>query len=512
MSDKSVEVIYDFLSVHASLKGDKLAAIEGDINLTYAALKQKVDRLATALLAHGIQPGDRVATLAPPGLEFWMTYHATVSIGAIWMGLNPVYREHEFEYLLSDATPALIFSRSDFDDRNYTQELFNISQAPHYVSLDIDQSGAEHLDRFLAKEVNVNELVSRRSQVSSNDTAVIVYTSGTTGHPKGAMLSHGAIVKLAIENARWMGDDLESTIMSAVINHIGGLNNICMNVLAHGGKIIFFNRVDIEALAAIREQEHPTYLVSSPTGFMMLMESTDWQQRAGATKLIVTGGAATPINILEAWHPYCDRIVSVYGQTETTGIVTRTDDNAALEEVAETIGKPLPGAEFKTIRADGSTCNIDEPGELVMAGPYCMNGYYNKPQATKEAFTEDGYLRTGDIAYLREDGNYVFVGRIKEMFKSGGYNVYPLEIEQAICEHPDVLLAAVFAVPDERFQEVGHAYVMPIPGKTVSEADVKSLLKEKMANYKVPKTFSVEETLPLLPNGKVDKQQLKSRL
>ena len=147
-----------------------------------------------------------------------------------------------------------------------------------------------------------------------------------------------------------------------------------------------------------------------------------------------------------------------------------------------------------------------------MAGPYCMNGYYNKPQATKEAFTEDGYLRTGDIAYLREDGNYVFVGRIKEMFKSGGYNVYPLEIEQAICEHPDVLLAAVFAVPDERFQEVGHAYVMPIPGKTVSEADVKSLLKEKMANYKVPKTFSVEETLPLLPNGKVDKQQLKSRL
>ena len=159
---------------------------------------------------------------------------------------------------------------------------------------------------FLAKEVNVNELVAE-SQVSSNDTAVIVYTSGTTGHPKGAMLSHGAIVKLAIENARWMGDDLESTIMSAVINHIGGLNNICMNVLAHGGKIIFFNRVDIEALAAIREQEHPTYLVSSPTGFM-LMEFTDWQQRAGATVLIVTGGAATPINILEAWHPYCDRV------------------------------------------------------------------------------------------------------------------------------------------------------------------------------------------------------------
>ena len=173
------------------------------------------------------------------------------------MGLNPVYREHEFEYLLSDATPALVFSRSDFDNRNYTQELLDVSQAPHYVSLDIEQSGTEHLDAFLTKGININDLDSRRSQVSPKDTAVIVYTSSTTGQPKGAMLSHGAIVKLAVENARWMGDDLESTIMSAVINHIGGLNNICMNVLAHGGKIIFFNRIDIEALAAIREQEHP---------------------------------------------------------------------------------------------------------------------------------------------------------------------------------------------------------------------------------------------------------------
>ena len=199
-------------------------------------------------------------------------------------------------------------------------------------------------------------------------------------------------------------------------------------------------------------------------------------------------------------------------KTETTGIVTRSDDDAPLEDVADTIGRPLPGADFKVIRPDGSSCDIGETGELVMSGPYCMSGYFNKPEATREAFTDDGYLKTGDVAYLREDGNYVFVGRIKEMFKSGGYNVYPLEIEQAVCEHPDVLLAAVMAVPDEKYQEVGHAFVMPVPGRSIEESDIKSFLKQKMANYKVPKSFAISESLPLLPNGKVDKQHLKSLL
>ncbi len=245
----------------------------------------------------------------------------------------------------------------------------------------------------------------------------------------------------------------------------------------------------------------------------MTMQSPEFDaSRLSHTKLIVCGGATTPLSILEAWTGVDCPISSVYGQTETCGIITHTDLDAPLLDVAETIGKPLQGCKVRIVRGDGTQCAPGETGELLFRGPYVMSGYYNRPEATAEAFTEDGFLHTGDLGYTREDGNIVFVGRIKEMFKSGGYNVYPLEIEQAIAEHPAVLLCAVLPVPHPMFQEVGHAFVMPLEGKSITSAELREYLADKIANYKVPKSFSIEAALPLLPNGKVDKQQLANRL
>lgn len=511
------KVIHDLLARLARTRGTAPAAMDGDNHMDYASLAAEVDRFAKALLATGIRPRDRVATMVPPSLDFWLTCHAAVSIGAIWHGLNPVYRERDFTYILGDAKPTLVFTRSPWDGRDYCAELQAAGPAvPHFVALGEPNGRAVAQEAFLARGASVSDadLAAARAAVRPEDIAVIVYTSGTTGQPKGAMLSHRAIVQSALDNAAWMKPErLACSVNAAVINHVGGLNNLCMNVLAGGGRIVFHHRADPHKLGELRRRERPTYLVTSPTGFMMSMAGQNFDAaKLDHFQLIVCGGATTPEAILRAWEPCGARITSVYGQTETTGIVTRTDEDAPIADVAETIGKPLPQCEFRVARADGSEAGVDEHGELQMRGAYAMSGYFGREEATREAFTADGYLRTGDIGYRRADGNLVFVGRIKEMFKSGGYNVYPMEIEQAIAEHPAVLLAAVLPVPHPMYQEVGHAFVMPHPGESVSADELRTFLKQRIANYKVPKDFDVEQALPLLPNGKIDKQALVARL
>lgn len=508
--------IHDLLEDITTRDPGNTAVVDGEERLSYRQISARVDAVAKALIAAGVEAGDRVGTLAPPGLDFWVTYLASVSVGAIWHGLNPVYRAHEFEYLLADAAPVLVFSRSPYDGRHYDTELQAAGPGVRTFVTSGEPSGRavgyqQFLDR--GRSVADGKLKACRDGVRPEDTAVIVYTSGTTGQPKGAMLSHAAITRSAIVNAEWMAGRLASTVCAAPINHVGALNNVCMNVFAAGGRIIFHPRVDIPALGRIREQEKPAYMVSSPTGFMMTMSSPGFDpRRLSHTQLIVCGGAATPLPILETWAPVGCPIVSVYGQTETCGIITHTDIDAPLRDVADTIGRPLPGCECRVARPDNSACDIGEPGELQFRGPYVMSGYFGNPVATDEAFTADGFLRTGDLGLLRPDGNLVFVGRFKEMFKSGGYNVYPLEIEQAIASHEDVLLAAVLPVPHPLYQEVGHAFVMPKPGHTLNGETLRIHLKSRMANYKVPKTFSIETELPLLPNGKIDRQNLKARL
>ncbi|MEZ5597225.1 MAG: class I adenylate-forming enzyme family protein [Pseudomonadales bacterium] len=510
------QVIHDILREHALDRPAQECVLHDDRRLTFRDLLMHVDATAKALLASGVARGDRVATLSPPGLEFWVTYLAATSIGAIWHGINPVYRTREFTYLLDDAAPVVVFVQSPFDGRAYDAELQAIpNNVREFVTFGDADGRAIPADAFLARGSAVTDdtLQAARDAVVPEDIAVIVYTSGTTGQPKGAMLSQGTITQSALANAAWMRGRLTSTVCAAPTNHVGALNNVCMNVFAAGGRIIFHERVDMHALGRLRATERPSYLVTSPTGFLLSMNQPGFNpERLDHFELIVCGGATTPISILSVWARTGSLICSVYGQTETCGIITHTAPDAPLTDVASTIGRPLAGCEARVAREDGSCCAVGEAGELQFRGPYVMSGYFNRPEATAAAFTTDGYLRTGDLGYQRADGNLVFVGRIKDMFKSGGYNVYPLEIEQAIAEHPQVLLSAVLPVPHPLYQEVGHAFVMPHPGQTVTEAALRAFLKDRIANYKVPKGFTVEPSLPLLPNGKIDRQSLAKRL
>jgi acyl-CoA synthetase (AMP-forming)/AMP-acid ligase II len=512
----SARTTWDLVQAGVARGPARVAASDPGRRLTYRDLALACDAYAKALIAHGLRRGDRLAMLTAPSTDFWIVFHAAASIGVTWLGINPRYQRRDFEHVLADAKPGLIAAMSPFDGRDYCAELGSLSPACAIIAHGAATAGALELDEFLRRGERVSDqaLAAARAAVDPEDIALIVYTSGTTGKPKGAMLSHRAIVASALANLDWMGEAaLESSICAAPVNHVGAINNLCMPVLAAGGRIIFHPRVDLAAIGEISLRERPTFLVSSPTGFaMMLQQPESAQRRLDSTRLIVFGGAATAASVLEQIARPGLRLANVYGQTETCGIITRTAEGASLETMAETIGQGLPGADVRVADAAGSgEAEIGVAGEIQVRGPYVMSGYFGNPDATAAAFTPDGFLRTGDLGVRRGDGNIVFTGRLKEMFKSGGYNVYPVEVEQAICEHPAANLAAVVAVPHPTFQEVGHAFVEASPGG-LSEPALREFLRERIANYKIPKSFTIEAELPRLPNGKVDKLALKARV
>ena len=506
--------VHDLLSSHAEAIGDAEAAIDGDVRWDYATLSRRVDTVARALIANGVERGDRVATMAPSSIDFWVQYLAAVSIGAVWMGLNPRYRIPEYAYLLGDAAPRIVLCLADYEGRDYHADLRAAGPAvPRFVPFG---DGEAAFEAFVAEGTGVSDaaLAARRAAVDPEDIAVIVYTSGTTGKPKGAMLSHRAVMASALTNMSWLGDALESTLNVAPINHVGALNNVCMTVFAYGGRIVFHHRVDAAAIAAIARRERLTYLVAGPTSFAMFAQGEgggEMSERLGGFRAIVIGGGVTPEAVLTPLVASGVRVHNVFGMTETCGTVSATEPGASPRAMAETFGRVLPGAELRIGDADGNALPIGTTGEIQIKGPYVTSGYFGRPDATAEAFTADGFFRTGDLGVANADGSASYVGRLKEMFKSGGYNIYPAEIEQALAEHPAVLTAAVLPVPHPVFQEVGHAFVESEDG-ALDEAALRDFLKPRLANYKLPKSFTIEPALPRLPNYKIDKQALKARL
>jgi acyl-CoA synthetase (AMP-forming)/AMP-acid ligase II len=321
-------------------------------------------------------------------------------------------------------------------------------------------------------------------------------------------------VKTALAHVDWIGPGLSCSICPAPINHVGALNNLCMTVFVAGGRLVFAPRVDFGMLRELTAVERPTYLVGSPTAFAMMLTipGFSFESYRGLYEVIVFGGAVTPIAHLQELKKSGARLSSVYGQTETTGMVTYTDFDASLDVISETIGRPIKGMEIRVAEPSGSPLPQGEIGEIQARGVSVMSGYFRRPDATREAFTADGWLKTGDLGVVRKDGNIAFSGRLREMFKSGGYNCYPVEIELALCEHPAVAQAAVVAVPHETFQEVGHAFLLARPGCTIEIDAVRSFLRERIANYKIPKTWTVLQAFATLPNGKVDKKTMRASL
>lgn len=509
----ALRLISDYPRYWAEKRPHAEAVVFEQSRWTFAELADRVDACAKALLAHGIRPGDRVATLSPPHPDYYVTFLATVSIGAIWLGLNPRYQMRELEYVGKDAGPRLVFARTTIGNRVYHQEIEALRSACPSIERTVLLDEGNSYDEFIAggRRISEADLAAARATVDPRAPCVIVYTSGTTGQPKGAMIHQAGLIKVArVQYAIWPIDPARA-LNNLPINHIGCIGDITCDTLVPGGTLVFQEQFDPGGMLDLVERERLTLFGHVPTALQLIVshpafDATDFS----SVQLIIWEGAAAPVELIERLSTKCGQLANAYGMTETVGSVTFTFDTDSPDVLANSVGWPVPEYDLRIASPDGTPVAIGEPGEVQVRGDFVTLGYWNRPEATAELFTADGWIRTGDLAEERPDGAYHLIGRLKEMFKSGGYNVYPREIEQVLESHPDVAMAAVIGVPDPLYQEVGHAFVVPHgEGRAPSAESLELHCRSQLANYKVPKRFTVTAGFPMLPIGKVDKQALR---
>jgi acyl-CoA synthetase (AMP-forming)/AMP-acid ligase II len=296
------------------------------------------------------------------------------------------------------------------------------------------------------------------------------------------------------------------------INHLASVGDVSCFALVNGGTIAFMERFDAADAVRQLERERITCWWGIPTTLQLCVEHPTLADiDTSSVQVIAYAGAAASEHLLRRLLVVCDRVSNGYGLTESVGQVTFTEPGNDLDLLMNTVGRPVPDYELRLVGDDGSVAGVGDAGEIQVRGDFVMRGYWRAPEATAEVLLPDGWLRTGDLGQLRQDGNLQLVGRLKEMFKSGGYNVYPREIEDVVETLPSVATAIVVAVADPLYGEVGHAFVMPRAGADLSELALEAHCRERLANYKVPKRFHIEEELPLLPVGKVDRGALRQR-
>ncbi|MBV7255316.1 AMP-binding protein [Pacificimonas sp. WHA3] len=516
----SLSRISDYVSWFARETPEAEALVLGDRRIDYATFHRQVDELARALLASGVTKGDRVATLCTPSPDYFICFLATASIGGIWVGMNPRYQIDELEYVASDSEPVVLLARTAIDGRNYGGEIAQLvsghASIRAIVLLDTERDeqlpSALSYSQFIATGALIAQdtLIAARERCGGRDPCMIVYTSGSTGKPKGALLHHAGIAEFSLgQNRIWPISPLRA-LNYFPVNHIGCVVDISCPTLVAGGTLVFMEHFEPRRSMELMVEERITLWGSVPSVFQLQLALEDIDTfDLSAVQLILWEGAAMPREIIDRLLEYGRPLASNYGMTESCGAMTVTPPTRDISVLERTVGWPFKGVEMRIAGGDGQPVAMGDTGELQALSPFTMVGYWNRPDATAEVVLDDGWLATGDLGKENPDGTYSIVGRAKEMYKSGGYNVYPREVENALEAHPAVDLAAVVSVTDPLWQEVGVAFVLlTCPA---SEADLKRHCRSKLANYKNPKKIVIVDSMPLLPIGKVDKVSLRQR-
>lgn len=495
----------------AAAAPDDLAMRFGARTTTYAELAADVEAWGKALLASKVEAGDRVAVLSAPGPQFWTIFLAVGAVGAVFVGLNPRYTPREVRHVLDDGEPVLLLAQGVHRGRDLRADLAEAAggsgAVPELVLVDDASSEASFLQR--GSMLGVDRLAARRDAVQGEDAALIVYTSGTTGAPKGAVLPHRGIARDQEANVAFARG--EGVICNLPINHVAGTVDTCCAATTAGATLVFFDRFDAGDMLAAIDRGELTRLFQVPT---MLQELHDHPRRpstnfAALTEVGFSGAPIAP-SLLRWLRGLGVGLSNSYGTTETVVGVTCTDPGASDDQLLRTIGRPERGVEVRVVDvASGDPARDGAEGELLARHPGMMLEYWRRPEASAAAFTPDGFYRTGDLVRQRPDGNLVLTGRRTEMYKSGGYNVYPRELEGVLEAHADVTQAAVVGVSDPLYHEVGHAHVTLRPGAAATLEELEGWMRARLANYKIPKQITIHERLPQLDVGKVDKRALR---
>ena len=339
---------------------------------------------------------------------------------------------------------------------------------------------------------------------------LLVYTSGSTGQPKGAMMSHGGLCHTARNQCdHWWAEPLR-VLNNMPVSNMFGVGDLFGYCLVGGGTSVFMERFDPRGVLDCIARETVTVWGQVATMQQLALAEPDADKfDLSSLQLIFWAGAPAPRDLIARLKSICPKLSTNYGLTETVAGVTYADVDSSIEVLAETAGRPDPHYELRIVAPDGRVLGDDEEGEIQVRGRCRMAGYYQRPAATAAMIDGAGWLHSGDLGLRRTDGNYRIVGRLSEMYKSGGFNIYPREIEILLESHPAVALAAVIGVRDALYGEVGWAYLTAEPGAVLDEAEIARWSRERIANFKVPKRFIIRERLPMLLVGKVDKPALK---
>lgn len=496
------------LTTHAQGTPDAVCASFEGRHWTWREFDALVESAAQALLVAGIGPGDRIALLSTPRPEYLLVLMAASRVGAIYVGLNPRYTAKEVAEAVDRVRPRLIVSLREFENRDFLALLGAAGASvdlPPVVPFDSVESCLAGLQGVVQPLPAQPGAPDRATQAVLAQVAAIVFTSGTTGRPKAAMLTHRGLLHAAAVQHLRLNPPVARYLSNLPVNHVGCLMNLTLGALVGGGSVVFMQRFSAERTLQVIRGEGVNCWLQVPAMFHECVQQPGFDPHAlkGLYSICVGGGAPSPQTIARLRQTGA-RLFVEYGQTETSSSAAYSDAGADDEVLTGSIGRFDRHFEFRIADTANQVCPAGETGEIQGRGRLIFAGYYGDPEATREAYTSDGWLRTGDLASWRPDGNVVLQGRLKEMIKSGGYNVYPREIELLLEGHPGVGQVVVLGLPDERYGEAVHA-VISRRGPPLTRTELESLCRRSLANYKVPKTFRVVDAFPLLSNGKIDR-------
>ncbi len=498
MSSNLAEILTETAAEH----GDRPALKLDDTVVTYALLDDGSARVAAMLADKGIEPGDRVGIMLPNVPYFGVIYYGILRAGGVVVPMNPLLKGREVKFYLEDPGAKLMFAWGDFEDA---------------ASQGAEEAGAELV---LVKPGEFEELVagfepkSEMAERDGDDTAVLLYTSGTTGTPKGAELTHDNLRRNCELAARTLAKAKPEDVLLGALPLFHSFGQTCglNGAVSVGACLSMIPRFDPAKALEIIERDEVTVFQGVPTMYHAML-NCDARESADVSSLraCMSGGSAMPVEVMRSFEEaFGCEVLEGYGLSETSPVASF--NHPGTERKPGSIGTPIEGVEMKLVDDEGKDVEgsgEEAVGEIAIKGHNVMKGYWNKEDATKEVLDSDGWFRSGDMAYVDDDGYFFIVDRKKDMIIRGGYNVYPREIEEVLYEHPAVSEAAVIGVPDDsKGEEVGAAIVLK-EGEEVDADELRAYVKERVANYKYPRKIWFPDELPKGPTGKILKREIE---
>ena len=503
--------IGDYLARRDLYSPDKLAFIDvgksPEWRLTYKDANQRANKLANWLKSQGIGKGDRVAILAKDGYEHLDLFFACSKLGAIHTALNWRLHWQELLDIFKNTMPKVLVFSADFNE-----SVENLTSHFPLSSLHLDGAGVNNSIHFETTIQAAADTPVTCEMLEAEDTAALIFTGGTTGLPKAAEVSHRMIAWNTLNTV--IHDITHNDVYLNVfpLFHTGGLFVYTLPQVIFGGTTILIREFNPEQVLSLLEREKVTVFAAVPTMYQMLTQASNWEEvDLSALRFCTSGGAPLPVPLVEKYtEEKSIRFKQGFGMTEFgPGIFALAPEDAIRK--AGSIGRPNFFVDAKILDNDGKPLAAGQAGELVLKGPSYCSGYFNNPEATAASVDEKGYFHTGDMAICDEEGYFFIVDRKKDMFISGGENVYPAEIEKVLYLHPAVHMCAVIGLPDPKWGEVGKACVVLKPNTNANEADLLQFMVDRLAKYKVPKSVNLMNALPISAAGKILKRELRDQ-